>query len=426
MPFCDRCTSNFGSERALWQHIGNSSQHNICQDCNQDFPTHQGLVQHYVQSYIHHYCQSCDTHFDAESHLHAHYGEEHHYCSACRKVSSINTHQALALMGLSNMQLFESAHSLEQHNQDEHWYCVSCRRLFRDENSLNIHLRDSSTHNKRVHACLGEGCNMTFIAYSGLAQHLESGGCNSGITRKEVDDLATTLDRSRIITNSSRLIGGPDGSQTWPVIMVSYATERSFNGTAYECILCHRTFRTLSALNAHLNSAAHADKIYRCPVQYDGCNLEFKTLSGLMQHAGSGSCGIISFQQQVNRALGVIDKRPSNDGYSQIAGDTDEQSSQNTIQNRHPHRGLPVRIASSDRRYSQITRGMDQRVLENKIQVRKPRHGCCTRVASICAGIFSMIFLILVLYSIAHFVSISASVVFLLVLAIIGSLTSDQ
>ncbi|PSR77478.1 hypothetical protein PHLCEN_2v7909 [Hermanssonia centrifuga] len=126
------------------------------------------------------------------------------------------------------------------------------------------------------------------------------------MTGRDVNELAVRLDKNRVITNPARLICGPDGSYPGPTVVTTRANERSWNGDAYECILCHRTFRSLSALNAHLNSPAHADKIFRCPRGFSGCGSEFKTLSGLMQHVESGSCGVHRFQKRVNRALDDI------------------------------------------------------------------------------------------------------------------------
>ncbi|KAH9058050.1 hypothetical protein EDB87DRAFT_1532298, partial [Lactarius vividus] len=69
-----------------------------------------------------------------------------------------------------------------------------------------------------------------------------------------------------------------------------WATERSWNGRAYECFLCHSMSNTLDSLNRHLKSPAHGQKIYRCP-KLD-CRIKFVTLSGLCQHVERGTCGV--------------------------------------------------------------------------------------------------------------------------------------
>ena len=123
--------------------------------------------------------------------------------------------------------------------------------------------------------------------------HFESGTCPSGMTRDDVDRAIVRADRNRIITNPDRLICGPGGYEA-PTTQ-SWATDRSWNGTGYECFICHFTFRTLAGLNQHLQSAVHKQKIYRCPKS--DCRIEFKTLSALCQHVEHGSCGVRVFRQ---------------------------------------------------------------------------------------------------------------------------------
>lgn len=213
------------------------------------------------------------------------------------------------------MQFFDSEADLDQHDLWKHRYCVSCKRFFNSKHALDTHLRCSSIHNERTHVCPGRNCSKAFISYADLTLHLESGACRSGIGRRRVNALAVKYDRNNVITNPNRLIAGPDGVALAPHIVHAYATERSFNGVAYECILCHRTFTALDRLNAHLGSPTHDDKIYRCPVRYDGCGMEFKTLSGLMQHSESGTCEVRRFQTRVNSALDNLTARMGRIGF---------------------------------------------------------------------------------------------------------------
>jgi len=118
---------------------------------------------------------------------------------------------------------------------------------------------------------------------------MESGGCASGMTRHRLNDAVTTMDRFNVITNPARLIGGLNQFvETW-------ATDKAWNGAAYECYFCHLIFRSLTALNQHLQSPRHEEKIYFCP-KHD-CRKEFTTLSGLCQHVESGSCGVLRFRE---------------------------------------------------------------------------------------------------------------------------------
>ena len=71
---------------------------------------------------------------------------------------------------------------------------------------------------------------------------------------------------------------------------MTWATDRLWNGYAYKCFLCNKTFYTLVRLNQHLKRPFHEDKIYRRPKS--DCRVEFVTLSGLCQHVVGGSCGV--------------------------------------------------------------------------------------------------------------------------------------
>jgi hypothetical protein len=72
------------------------------------------------------------------------------------------------------------------------------------------------------------------------------------------------------------------------------ATDRSWNGFAYECPLCRREFTMLNGLQ----------KIYRCPGR--GCGREYKVLSGLVSHVESESCGLMRFATVQSQAKNGI------------------------------------------------------------------------------------------------------------------------
>ncbi len=198
-----------------------------------------------------------------------------------------------ASAGLSNrVQVFNSFSELETHDHDVHSFCTKCDRNFQNQNNLKQHL-DSETHQPSNIECPGCGCDKTFITATALALHFESDTCPSGMTREQFNRLVVRADRNNVITNPSRLIGGMGyealkDTSTW-------ATERSWNGVAFECFLCHSTYSTLYVLNQHLKSLAHERKIYRCPKS--DCRAEFVALSALCQHVEGGSCGVRMFRQ---------------------------------------------------------------------------------------------------------------------------------
>jgi hypothetical protein len=115
------------------------------------------------------------------------------------------------------------------------------------------------------------------------------------MTREQLNRLVVRADTNNYITNPNRLLTGPLGHYEPPAPTVTWATERAWNGSAYECFLCSRTFDTLQRLNTHLQSPRHEEKIYKCPKS--DCRTQFVTLSGLCQHVEGGLCGVGMFRQ---------------------------------------------------------------------------------------------------------------------------------
>ncbi|KAJ7933296.1 hypothetical protein B0H13DRAFT_1592478 [Mycena leptocephala] len=231
MPDCNRCCRSFNSYSALMQHEQNSPNHHICNDCAKDFTSWQAPKQHFVQSSMHEYCQHCDTHFDDSEELEDHYQTDRHYCAKCRG-------------------FFQNALGLHEHYRQStlHHCCVPCKRLFLSASNLTNHLNSSLRRPKDV-PCPGKGCGLAFVSRSALILHLESGTCKSGADRQTINRYVRQYDTKNVITDPARLLTGGGTSE------IQYtATERAWNGSAYECYLCHAGYRTLAALNQHLAS----------------------------------------------------------------------------------------------------------------------------------------------------------------------------
>jgi hypothetical protein len=108
--------------------------------------------------------------------------------------------------------------------------------------------------------------------------------------------MVAKADVNGVITDRLR-ITGPQGAQPYPFDNDTryVATSRTWNGSAFECYLCHKCFRQLKDLNAHLASPVHTGaKMYHCPPR--GCGVKFNTLSGLMRHIEDESCGVRRFR----------------------------------------------------------------------------------------------------------------------------------
>jgi hypothetical protein len=192
------------------------------------------------------------------------------------------------------IQPFNTYAELQAHDRDVHTYCTDCQRSFQNETNLRHHL-NSKLHRPADVRCPGRGCTKSFVSHAALLLHFESGTCPSRMTREQLNRLVVRADTNNYITNPARLLTGPLGHSEPRAPVVSWATARSWNGSAYECFLCNSTFDTLARLNQHLQSPRHEDRIYRCPKT--DCLTEFVTLSGLCQHVEGGSCGVMMFRR---------------------------------------------------------------------------------------------------------------------------------
>ncbi|KAH8823717.1 hypothetical protein DL96DRAFT_235611 [Flagelloscypha sp. PMI_526] len=264
MITCKFCNCQFPSGSALNIHIRGKPNHGYCPVCQRVFVNTQALNQHLSSATLHRgereerYCQFCDREFVNAQSLwqHRSSSHNHHWCYKCPKD-------------------FPSVDMLTQHNSTVH-----------KVNDLKCPL-----------------CSQMFAAPSAIAQHIESGGCSSKITRHHVTRAVQSLKISPTIT-VTQLIEGPS---PLPKGTITYhATELAWNGNAYECYLCHKTCRKLSHLNDHFNSAAHDDDEFQCPGPK--CGSKFALVSGLIQHIESGSCGVSKFQEVKNRMLDITSR----------------------------------------------------------------------------------------------------------------------
>ncbi|KAI0320974.1 hypothetical protein OF83DRAFT_1168819 [Amylostereum chailletii] len=336
MAYCDRCERWFPHDRALQQHEENSNNHWLCVLCNIDFPSWLACKEHYVQSPRHHYCQRCDEHFGSARMLNNHLDEEHWFCQDHNKARLVfdnekglkehyvqssehaycqhcdthyRTHDGLfqhaqqSHFACTSCRSFYATHvRLIAHKKQQHHYCSSCDRIFESASNLASHLA-SSKHTPRTIRCPARGCERAFPTMSALIAHAESDSRAGGLTRAYVNRYIVERDRTNLITNPSRLIGGPGGYRP-PTTTTMWATDRSWNGWEWECVLCHRTFAAKDALNKHLQSPRHAEKIYRCPGT--SCRAEFAALSALVRHVEDEGCDVKRFVQVQGAIDGLV------------------------------------------------------------------------------------------------------------------------
>ncbi|KAH7041524.1 uncharacterized protein B0I36DRAFT_392583 [Microdochium trichocladiopsis] len=189
---------------------------------------------------------------------------------------------------------FDTEQQVVQHEADEHLYCRPCERYFQSDNSIRMHL------NSRVHRGANIDCpfcDRSYTAATGVAHHLEAGSCPRApnLNRDEIFRMLSRVDQQGAMTK--KLLSW-HGSTTYE------ATALSWNGRAYECYLCHRSFTTLHGLNQHLGSPIHQQALYHCPKR--DCRQDFKSIAGFINHLESETCGYMRFGDVQKRAQDML------------------------------------------------------------------------------------------------------------------------
>ncbi|OCK82724.1 hypothetical protein K432DRAFT_348567 [Lepidopterella palustris CBS 459.81] len=195
---------------------------------------------------------------------------------------------------------FSSQNAANRHmNAAGHWkprfpehYCHDCEREFDSANNLKMHL------NSRVHRgtnIVCPFCKAAFTTASGVSHHLESSTCPRArnLNREAIYQTIKGRDPHGLITQKL-LTYTDDSTQT-------IATTAAWNGSGYECYICHRSFSSLRGLNQHVGSPVHKQKIYHCPGRQ--CGRPLVSLAALFSHLESETCGFIRFEK-VQQSVG--------------------------------------------------------------------------------------------------------------------------
>ncbi|KIY65599.1 hypothetical protein CYLTODRAFT_437797 [Cylindrobasidium torrendii FP15055 ss-10] len=259
---CDFCYRWFNSHSALHAHCVAKWDHPYCEDCERLFRTDKALEQHMDYASVHQ--DNSDNYESSEEKE-----NEDDYCYSCERQ-------------------FVDAFALQQHlsTSGRHNWCFACAKDFSSPNALSQH------NSSRVHKAADMKCPMCprlFKTPSGIAEHVEQGGCNPRINRHQVTAAIHAMNIVPTISINRRITGPAVQSRTTYI-----ATPAAWNGYAYECYLCHRNYRGLDDLNKHLASAAHDAKEFQCP--HGSCRKKFTIISALIKHIESESCGLAKFK----------------------------------------------------------------------------------------------------------------------------------
>lgn len=290
---CGACSRAYISLKSLHSH-NRSTAHCFCGQCDLCFPDLEALAEH-RQTFIHasgFHCCDCDRDFVSQKAL------DHHLQFKIHKPTQ---------------------------PRRECYECDECRRQFLNQAALDKHRASLVHHPLSDLKCFASSeCRQRFNSPSALIQHLESGNCKSGLTRRSLNRLVQRNDTDRLISSgveehdplaelhhqldsltiASHPIRTPDSSKESTPIMtpvtddddsgvmlspylgmmspilspldiaahhalVSLEDQNSTQkANGLSCPLCparSKPFKTLNALHMHLNSSRHAPKVFHCP-----------------------------------------------------------------------------------------------------------------------------------------------------------------
>ncbi|KAH7053253.1 hypothetical protein B0J12DRAFT_571509, partial [Macrophomina phaseolina] len=119
-------------------------------------------------------------------------------------------------------------------------------------------------------------CNTGCATASGLFRHSERNSCSRApnLNRETILCMIRDHDPHGIITNKQVEWDKENKSQ----LLGNRACVNSFN---WKCSMCHSMFNTIKALNSHLNSPIHKQKVYHCPNSKRKCRRQLVNLAGL-------------------------------------------------------------------------------------------------------------------------------------------------
>ncbi|KAH7335095.1 hypothetical protein BKA66DRAFT_381895, partial [Pyrenochaeta sp. MPI-SDFR-AT-0127] len=282
----------------------------------------------------HCFCPDCDIPFESQSALTVHRKTEVHAsefrCCNCdisfKDIHALNAHMASRAhrKPLQEKPIKKESKAQQTIAPCSHERtCEECKRTFKTSQALQHHL-DSVKHKplSALNCPVGKGCRENFTTPSALLHHLESGTCQSGMDRDDIYHMVQLCDKDRRIHNLPTLTPATsstaspscpsprsgvslDNSIEWSVLSLEgSASDDRVVRPNLRCPLCptnRKSFATPQALQQHMDSPAHSDKVYHCPsdmrlvgpskaAKMGKRERQFTSLSGLAQHLESGAC----------------------------------------------------------------------------------------------------------------------------------------
>lgn len=246
------------------------------------------------------WCACCSRRFGSQPTAATHKNAVHHYCGPCARLfgdaNGLQNHidNAAAHNYQPRSNVFASATvivpvygSLVVTRAPE-FSCIHCTDGFDTFYEVDCHRLNYHSDIKN-HAC--PFCSFRHASLSAVTAHFDSGGCPGGANRQCVDQrtIGATVNNCFGV---GRVIVPRRSAPIGPTITYS-TTEMARNSRdRYGCYFCPgMDFATFSQLKQHLESPKHSKRtpgMYTCPM----CRIKTQTLSGLIQHAEMGGCGV--------------------------------------------------------------------------------------------------------------------------------------
>jgi hypothetical protein len=143
-------------------------------------------------------------------------------------------------------------------------------------------------------------CRTSYGTASGACTHLESGSCPKApkLNRDTILSIVRRHDTAGSIANK-QIEWHNEARGTYTV------SDNAWNGSSWECYICHKQFSNSTGLVQHLNSLIHQQKVYHCPNRLE-CSREFVSLAALFGHLESESCQFMRFESVQKNFHGVV------------------------------------------------------------------------------------------------------------------------
>ncbi|GAA5980163.1 hypothetical protein JCM10908_001556 [Rhodotorula pacifica] len=218
----------------------------VCDVCGCTFDERSDALEHLESANDHWYCRPCDRLHKSQESRRRHWATSRkhagRFCNYCDSLiaagDTMNEHdEALHWPCRGCDRVFRTSEARASHGKASHPWCTVHKRAFLSQANYEAHMR-SAAHVGRTQPCPYR-CRNTFTNRSAVVLHLEVGACASGVTRAKVDEFLRSHDH---------------------------------------------TF-------AGVNGPGDGEKPYKC--SNTECSKKFSTLSGVMQHVESGSCGVL-------------------------------------------------------------------------------------------------------------------------------------